>query len=87
MFRKSFVFTLIIVSILAVGVYGATAQEPQLAGNSGCAAGSDYDPNCDVNRDGDMTVEDLSLVANHWGQAGVWTADGDFWQLGGNANI
>ena len=40
MFRKPFVFTLIVVLILAVSVYGATAQEPQseLAATRSCTS-------------------------------------------------
>lgn len=76
MFRKSFVFTLMVVLILAVSVYGATAQEPQAelaTANGGCVVGAAYDPACDVDHNGTMNIEDLMLVANHWGLAGVWT--------------
>ncbi len=61
----------------------AGAPESPGAATGGCVAGGSYDPICDVDRDGDVDVGDVQLVANHWGQAGTWTSDA--WLLTGNA--
>ena len=85
---------LILVLVLLVTLSGATdAQEPQASGdegtspatvlNDGCVAGSEYDPNCDVDHDGDSDVVDIQLTASHWGHTGTYSAP--YWSLTGNA--
>lgn len=87
MTRNPFVFSLIALLILALGVTSAVAQEPQselAATNSGCVAGDTYDPACDVDHNGDINVVDLELVASRWGQSGTWTSSGLWSQAGDN---
>ncbi|MBI3943676.1 MAG: hypothetical protein HY326_11740 [Chloroflexi bacterium] len=50
--------------------------------SSGCQIGSGYDPGCDVNHDGSISVLDLQQVAAHWNSSGAFTIDA--WLLGGN---
>lgn len=47
-----------------------------------CAAGTGYDPACDVNHDGVINVLDVQLAAGRWNQSGVWTGDNDHNHLG-----
>lgn len=77
-------FGIVFCLVLLVGsspVAGAPQSPGAAAG--GCVAGGAYDPICDVDRDDDVDVTDVQLVANHWGQAGAWTSDA--WSLTGNA--
>ena len=64
----------------------AGAHGSQQAGSVGCTnLNTAYDPDCDVDRSGKIDVRDLTLVAFHWGQEGVWTGPaGDGWSLTGN---
>lgn len=88
------VFVLIIVLALLATLGGAAgAQEPESSGgegvsasallNSGCVAGSVYDPACDVDHDGDVDIVDIQLTASHWGHTGTYTAS--YWSLTGNS--
>ena len=50
----------------------ASAEQPRLAANGGCLAGEEYDPLCDVNRDGKLdglgvTGERGSMSLRHLG--------------------
>ena len=47
-----------------------------------CAAGTGYDPACDVNHDGVINVLDVQLAAGRWNQSGVYTSDNDHNHLG-----
>jgi hypothetical protein len=67
---------------LVIGPAGAqTAPASPLAGP--CQPGAAYDPACDVNHDGVISVLDIQLAAGHWGQAGPWSSGS--WDLTGNA--
>ncbi len=73
---------------LLIGAGGAAgAGGRQQAAGVGCTnLDTAYDPDCDVDRSGRIDVQDLTLVAFHWGQEGVWTGPtGDGWSLTGNA--
>ncbi|MBS1251287.1 MAG: hypothetical protein MAG451_00319 [Anaerolineales bacterium] len=73
---------------LLVGAGGATAvEEIQQAADGLCTNDSSaYDPDCDVNRNGEVKVDDITLVAMHWGTTGDPTVvTGDGWSLTGNA--
>jgi hypothetical protein len=77
---------------------GAVAQEPaeevgaarpqagesaSASSSAGCVAGGVYDPACDVNHDGIISVEDIELTASRWGTSGTWTSGS--WDLTGNS--
>lgn len=47
-----------------------------------CAPGTDYNPACDADHDGDVDVIDIQLTAGHFNQTGVWTSDNDHNHLG-----
>ena len=73
---------------LLVGSGGAAgAHDLQQSSGAGCTnLDTAYDPDCDVDRSGKIDVQDLTLVAFHWGQEGVWTGPAvDGWSLTGNA--
>ncbi len=61
----------------------ASAEQPRQASDGGCLPGEEYDPLCDVNRNGIINVVDIMLVASHWRQEGTWASDS--WSLTGNA--
>jgi len=76
-------FTLALVLTLLLALGGAAgAQEPQLLAAGGCAPGINYDSNCDVDHNGTTDILDLQLVANHWGQQGVFASDNTHDHLG-----
>lgn len=83
--RTKFLAMVLVAVLLIVVASAAGAQQPQQAANGGCTTGTTYDPACDVNRDGDTDVQDITLVAGHWNQTGVWSSTGDFWSILGNA--
>lgn len=85
MIRKPLLLTVAALSVLVLGVTGATAQQTQselAVANGECVAGGTYDPACDVDHNGVMNVVDLELVASHWNQTGVWMSDADHDHLG-----
>ncbi len=47
-----------------------------------CAPGTAYDPACDVNHDGQITITDIQLTAGHWNQGGAWVSDNQHDHLG-----
>ena len=47
-----------------------------------CAPGAVYNPACDANQDGQITVTDIQLTAGHWNQAGTWVSDNNHTHLG-----
>ena len=59
--------TLIHLLALLLSVAMVRAEGPQILSNGGCSCGTGYDPNCDVNRDNRINVQDLSIVACRWG--------------------
>jgi len=74
--------------LLLVGAGGAAgAHNLRQSGSAGCTnLDTAYAPDCDVDRSGKIDVQDLTLVAFHWGQEGVWTGPAvDGWSLTGNA--
>ncbi|HSN77194.1 MAG TPA: hypothetical protein VL334_19155 [Anaerolineae bacterium] len=74
---KLTVVTLAVTLTLLAVVPGTAAP---LAGP--CVAGASYDPACDVNHDGVISVLDVQLAAGHWNQTGTWTSDNDHDHLG-----
>lgn len=52
--------------------------------NATCTPGAVYNPDCDVDNDGDVDVIDIQLAAGHWNRTGTF-AGGSAWQLTGNA--
>ena len=47
-----------------------------------CVPAAAYDPACDVNQDGQITVTDIQLTASHWNQSGTWLSDNQHNHLG-----
>ena len=74
---KLSVSVLVVVFIILAAVPASSAP---LAGP--CAPGAAYDPACDVNRDGTVSVLDVQLTAGHWNQNGPWTGDNSHNHLG-----
>ena len=72
-------FSLILVLILLVTLAGAAGSAP-LAGP--CVPGAAYDPACDANQDGTITVNDIQLTAGHWNQTGAFVSDNNHTHLG-----
>ena len=70
---------LILVPVLLALISLPTSAAPQ-AGP--CTPGMIYDPACDVNHDGQITITDIQLTAGHWNQSGAWTGDNDHDHLG-----
>ncbi|MGB2775054.1 MAG: hypothetical protein WBF31_22320, partial [Anaerolineae bacterium] len=72
-------FSLILVLILLATLTGAASSTP-LVGP--CVPGTGYDPACDVDQDGVITVNDLQLTAGHWSQTGAYVSDNNHNHLG-----
>jgi len=72
-------FSLILVLTLLATLTGAASSAP-LAGP--CAPGATYDPACDANQDGVITVNDIQLTAGHWSQTGAYVSDNNHNHLG-----
>ena len=70
---------LILVPVLLALISLPTAAAPQ-AGP--CAPGAAYDPACDANQDGQITIADIQLTAGHWNQSGTWVGDNHHNHLG-----
>jgi hypothetical protein len=66
--------------VLAQAPAPGTTTAPQVAS---CLAGTSYQPGCDVNQNGAITLTDIQLVAAKWNRSGSYTTDG--WRLTGNA--
>ena len=72
-------FSLILVLTLLATLAGAAASAP-LAGP--CTPGAAYDPACDANQDGHITITDIQLAAGHWNQSGAYISDNNHNHLG-----
>ena len=72
-------FSLILVLTLLSTLTGTTSSAP-LAGP--CVPGAAYDPACDANQDGTITVNDIQLTAGHWNQTGTFVSDSNHTHLG-----
>ena len=72
-------FSLILVLTLLATLTGAASSAP-LA--EPCVPGTGYDPACDVDQDGVITVNDLQLTAGHWSQTGTYVSDNNHTHLG-----
>ena len=78
--RRRTILRLVILSVMAVTIVSvplgsiasssgaASGEEPKLASNGGCVVGDEYDPVCDVNRNGIINVVDIMLVVVQWGE-------------------
>ena len=47
-----------------------------------CTPGAAYDPACDANQDGHITITDIQLAAGHWNQNGAFVSDNNHTHLG-----
>ncbi|MBK9232323.1 MAG: hypothetical protein IPO15_16105 [Anaerolineae bacterium] len=65
---------------LIVGLLASTAAAAPLAGP--CVPGAAYDPACDANQDGHITITDIQLAAGHWNQNGAFVSDSNHTHLG-----
>ncbi len=72
-------FSLVLVLTLLAALTGAAASAP-LAGP--CTPGAAYDPACDANQDGHITITDIQLAAGHWNQNGAFVSDNNHNHLG-----
>ena len=72
--RNLFVL-LVIMALLATSAAAAPLAAP-------CVPGATYNPACDANQDGIITVADIQLTAGHWNQSGVFTSDNNHNHLG-----
>ena len=64
-------FSLVLVLTLLSALTGAANSA--LAGP--CTPGAAYDPACDANQDGHITIADIQLAAGHWNQNGAFVSD------------
>ena len=72
--RNLFVL-LVIMALLAASAAAAPLSSP-------CTPGATYNPACDANQDGIITVADIQLTAGHWNQSGTFTSDNNHNHLG-----
>ena len=63
----------VVVACVLLATVSVAAGATPLAGP--CAPGTAYDPACDANHDGQITVTDIQLTAGHWNQTGTWVSD------------
>jgi hypothetical protein len=77
--KASKLISLTFVLILLATLTGAAGGAP-LAGP--CVPGAAYDPACDANQDGVITVNDIQLTAGHWNQTGTFLSDSNHTHLG-----
>ena len=78
-------FTLALLLGLLTTAAAAAAAPPHtiaapLAGP--CVPGAAYDPACDANQDGHITITDIQLTAGHWNQNGAFVSDSNHTHLG-----
>ncbi len=75
--RKHFSRALVLILLATLTAVAAAAP---LAGP--CIPGAAYDPACDVNQDGTVSVLDIQLAAGHWNQSGTFVGDNNHTHLG-----
>jgi hypothetical protein len=73
--RKLFVLALILGLLVPAMAAAAPLAVP-------CVPGASYNPACDANQDGSITVTDLQLTAGHWNQSGTFVSDSNHTHLG-----
>ena len=73
-----------LIAILAGVTVTALTALPSAAAPAAapCVAGAAYNPACDVNQDGQITVTDIQLTAGHWNQTGTFVSDNAHNHLG-----
>ncbi len=76
---KSKLSVLVLVVVLTVLAATPIAAAPMA---SPCTPGASYNPACDVNQDGAITILDVQLTAGHWNRTGTFTSDNSHNHLG-----
>lgn len=69
------IFVLLLLALAAMPSAAAPSAGP-------CAPGTAYDPACDANQDGQITITDIQLTAGQWNQTGTWVSDNQHNHLG-----
>lgn len=71
-------------ALVLVVVLTALAATPIAAAPSAapCTPGASYNPACDVNQDGAITILDVQLTAGHWNRTGTFVSDNNHSHLG-----
>lgn len=73
----------VMVCLLTASLSGAAHAGPAPGALVGaCAPGVYYDPACDVDHDGIITITDIQLTAGHWNHAGTYASDNSHVHLG-----
>jgi hypothetical protein len=72
----------LIVLVLVLGLLTLAPLASAAPYASPCAPGAAYDPACDANQDGQITVADIQLTAGHWNQNGAFVSDNNHTHLG-----
>ena len=68
-------FACVLLATLSVAAGATPLADP-------CTSTGGYDPACDANQDGQITVTDIQLTAGHWNQTGTWVSDNQHNHLG-----
>ncbi|MEI2655520.1 MAG: hypothetical protein V9G12_25845 [Microthrixaceae bacterium] len=76
---KSKLSVLVLVIVLTVLAATPIAAAPMA---SPCTPGASYNPACDVNQDGAITILDVQLTAGHWNRTGAFVSDNNHNHLG-----
>jgi hypothetical protein len=83
LFSKEDLMKCRLIAILAsIAVTALTVLPSSAAAAAPCVAGAAYNPTCDVNQDGHITVTDIQLTAGHWNQSGTFVSDNSHTHLG-----
>ncbi|WP_423224509.1 hypothetical protein [Candidatus Amarolinea aalborgensis] len=81
--RRLFTLALLLGLLTAAAATAAAPHRITAAPLTGpCTPGAAYDPACDANQDGHITIADIQLAAGHWNQNGAYTSDNNHTHLG-----
>ena len=76
---KSKMTATLLIAVLSLIAAASAAAAPE-AGP--CVPGGGYNPACDADQNGQITVTDIQLTAGHWNQSGTFTSDSNHTHLG-----
>ncbi|WP_423224512.1 hypothetical protein [Candidatus Amarolinea aalborgensis] len=81
--RRLFTLALLLSLLTTAGATATTPYRTIAAPLTGpCVPGAAYDPACDANQDGHITITDIQLAAGHWNQNGAFVSDNNHTHLG-----
>ncbi len=81
--RRLFTLALLLGLLTTAAATAAAPHHTTAAPLAGpCTPGAAYDPACDANQDGHITITDIQLAAGHWNQNGAFVSDNNHNHLG-----